>query len=173
MTAGQPEEVRPGVAWLRKADFVTGIGFVLFGLVAVGASLSLRWDLASVQQAGWYTAPGLVPLGVGVLLAFQGAILTLQSLRRGGRWERGDMDRAVRGAGSRPARRVAVVALLLVVYVFGMVGRLHFTLASFIFLVAFMYMFRAGAWWKILLVSAGAAVAVSYLFEGVARVPLP
>jgi hypothetical protein len=159
--------------WLRKLDLLTGIIIALFGLIVLLVTLSFRWDLPSVRQAGWYTAPGIVPAGVAIILILQGVGLTIQALRRGGTWQRGDLARVKETLASPAARRSALVASLLLVYVFGMVGRIHFTISSFLFLAAFMFIFRAGAWWKIVLISSLASGAISFVFEGVARVPLP
>jgi hypothetical protein len=159
--------------WLRKADLVTGVGISAFGTAALLLALNFRWDLAAVQQAGWYTAPGFIPVGISIVLILQGIGLSVHAWRNGGRWQRADLSRVGQALGSPAARRVAMVALLLSIYVFLMVGRLHFTLASFLFMAAFMWFFRAGVWWKILFIAAVASVAISFVFEGLARVPLP
>lgn len=165
-----PQSDQPG---LRRADTVTGVVLAIFGCAALILAMNFRRDLVSVQQAGWYTAPALVPMMVAAILTAQGILLSFHSLRRGGRWSRHDIAHVRQALRAAPVRRAALVALLLAVFVFGMVGRVHFTLASFLFMLVFMALFRAGAWWKMLLVSGGAAVAISFLFEGLARVPLP
>ena len=157
----------------RKADLLTGLGIAFFGLATIAVTLTFRWDLASVRQAGWYTAPGILPVGVAIILVLQGTLLSVHAARNGGMPEGGDVTRVRETLTSAPVRRAAVTAVLLAVYVFVLVGRLHFTLASFLFLAAFMFHFRAAAWWKTLLISAGAAAGISFLFEGLARVPLP
>ena len=165
-----PQSDRSG---LRRADTVTGVVLAIIGCAALILAMNFSRDLVSVQQAGWYTAPGMIPMMVAAILTVQGILLSIHSLRRGGRWSRSDIAEVRQAARSAPVRRAALVALLLAVYVFGMIGRIHFTLASFLFMLAFMALFRAGAWWKVLLVSASAAVAISFLFQGLARVPLP
>jgi hypothetical protein len=159
--------------WLRKADLVAGVAVSAFGFAALLLALNFRWDLASVQQAGWYTAPGIIPVGVSIVLILQGLALSVHAWRTGGRWADGDIDRVRQSLGSEPVRRTGLVALLLVAYVFLMIGRLHFTFASFLFMAAFMWLFRAGVWWKILLIAGAASVSISYVFQGLARIPLP
>jgi hypothetical protein len=159
--------------WLRKADLVTGVAISLFGTLALVGALNFRWDLASVQQAGWYTAPGIIPVGVAIVLILQGFALSAHALRNGGRWRREDLAQIRQALNSDAVRRAALVALLLSIYVFAMIGRIHFTFASFLFMAAFMLLFKAGVWWKLLLIAAIASVGISFVFNGIARVPLP
>lgn len=150
-----------------------GVGLILFGLIVVVASLRMSWDIAHVQDAGWYAAPGVIPLGVAAIIILQGISLARHALREGGRWERGDLALIRRGLTSEAVRRGALVALLLAVYVFGLVGRVHFTLASFLFIAAFILLFGKGPIWRALLISGVASVSISFLFQQLAGIPLP
>jgi hypothetical protein len=158
---------------LRKADLGMGVGLILFGLIVVVATLRMSWNIAHVQGAGWYAAPGFIPLGVSIVLILQGFFLARHALREGGRWEKGDLVQIRKSLASESTRRSALVALLLSVYVFGLVGRLHFTLASFLFIAAFILLFRKGPIWRALLISGVASVSISFLFQQLARIPLP
>lgn len=158
---------------LRKADLGMGVAAIVFGLIVVVASLRMSWDIANVQDAGWYAAPGVIPLGVAVIVTLQGLLLALNALREGARWERGDLANFRNGLSSAPVRRAALVALLLAVYVFGLVGRVHFTLASFLFIAAFILLFGKGPVWRALLISGAASVSISFLFQQLAGIPLP
>jgi hypothetical protein len=158
---------------LRKADFAAGIGFTVFGLLVLLATLNFQWDLPAIQQAGWHTAPGLIPASAAVLLMLQGIFLSVHALRHGGGWRREDWRRLKQSVSSPEARRAWLMALLLAVYVYGLVGRVHFILASFLFLAVFMFLFKAGRWWMILLISAGASSGIGLLFQYAARIPLP
>jgi len=158
---------------LRKADLAMGVGLILFGLIVLAATLRMSWDIAHVREAGWYAAPGVIPLGVAIVITLQGILLALHALREGGRWEKSDLARIREGIASVPTRRGGLVALLLVVYVFGLVGRLHFTLASFLFIAAFILLFGKGPVWRALLISGVASVSISFLFQQLAGIPLP
>lgn len=158
---------------LRKADLGMGVGLILFGLIVVVGSLRMSWDIAHVQGAGWYAAPGFIPLAVAIVIMLQGLLLTRHALREGGRWERSDLAQIRVSLVSESTRRGGLVALLLVVYVFGLVGRLHFTLASFLFIATFILLFGKGPIWRALLISGAASVSISFLFQQLARIPLP
>jgi hypothetical protein len=159
--------------WLRKADLLTGLAVALFGAAALVGALTFRWDLASVRQAGWYTAPGILPAGVAIVLIVQGLALSAHAYRSGARWARADLVRLRVGLAAPRARRVGLAVLLLILYVFGMVGRIQFTVASFAFLTVFMHIFGVRPPWKVAVVAAAASSAISYAFNGVAGVPLP
>jgi hypothetical protein len=49
----------------------------------------------------------------------------------------------------------------------------HFTLASFLFLAAFILLFDKGPIWRALLISGVASVSISFLFQQLAGIPLP
>lgn len=159
--------------WLRKADFVTGLVLAAIGLTAFVLSLDFGWDLSSVQRDGWYTAPGLVPAAAALLLVLLGCSLSYYAFKDGGGWKYQDLPRLKPMLASPAFGRVALTAVLLMVYVFGLVGRVHFILASFLFLAAFMLLFKATAWWKVLVISAVASTAIGLVFERLARIPLP
>ncbi len=159
--------------WLRKADFITGIMLAALGLAAFALSLKLGWDLSVVQRDGWYTAPGLVPAAAAIVLFLLGSALSFHAFQEGGAWKHEDFSRLKAAIADPASGRSALAALLLMVYVFGLLGRVHFILASFLFLVAFMFLFKATAWWKILSISAIVSTAIGIVFEHLARIPLP
>jgi hypothetical protein len=159
--------------WLRKADFITGILLALFGLVALVLTLNFRWDLPAVQRDGWYTAPGVLPASASGLLILLGCLLSFHAFKQGGAWKREDSAQLKRALASPAFKRALLAAVLLLVYVFGLVGRVHFIGASFLFLAVFMFVFKAGSWWKILLIAGAASCAIGFVFENLARIPLP
>jgi hypothetical protein len=159
--------------WLRKADFITGILLALFGLMALIFTLNFRWDLPAVQRDGWYTAPGLLPASASALLILLGCFLAFHAFKQGGAWKREDFAQFKDAVAGTAFKRGLLTAVLLLVYAFGLVGRVHFIAGSFLFLAAFMFLFKAGSWWKILLISSVASFAIGFLFENLARIPLP
>jgi hypothetical protein len=158
---------------LRKADFITGVLLVFFGLGALVLVVGFRWDLPTVRAAGWYTAPGVVPAVVAGLIVLLGVRLSVFAWRNGGRPESSDLMQIRSRLTDPEVVRGALVAGLLSVYVFGVVGRVPFVPATVGFLAAFMLLFRAGAWWKVIPIAVAMSLAVSLLFERVARIPLP
>jgi hypothetical protein len=117
-----------------RSDLRGGFGWAVFGLAIVIESL--RMDRFTTMGATLYTMPGLVPGIFGSLLLLLGGSLAWRSWRR------------LQQAGAdAPAiepllnRRILTMLLLTLVYAIGLIGRVHFALATFLFVTAFTYAF--------------------------------
>ena len=165
-----------------QADFIAAWVWVGFGLaVTIGA---WRMDRLESQGATLYTAPGLVPGVLGVVLMLFGVLLALRAARAGGH-----RLRAVPWVPSREARavvmRVGAFLALALAYAAGLVGHggIPFWLATFVFVTGFVLAFDwtrrhdAGQTTKGVLfavaIGAGTAFVVSYVFQEVFLVRLP
>jgi hypothetical protein len=124
---------------------------------------------------GWpaYAGPGVVTGLLGLGLFGMGLALTLRSVRRTG------AALGITGADIRTyltdvgTRRLALMLGLSVVYC-ALLGRnLPYWLTTGGYLLAVMFVFRAGPWWQILLISAGSTAAVAYVFNRIFAIPLP
>ncbi|HUE46429.1 MAG TPA: tripartite tricarboxylate transporter TctB family protein, partial [Aestuariivirgaceae bacterium] len=158
-----------------RADFLTSIVLVAIGL---GAAIE-SWHMPRLQNLGVsvYSAPGVVPFLLGLVIAFLGLILLVRSLRAGGLMSGGPL---VSGDG---ARRFAIAAVLTLGYAIVLVDRLPFWAATAIFVAAFVLVFewQAGIGGanraRRMATVAGFALAtglgVSVLFEDVFLVRLP
>ena len=158
---------------LRKADALTGIALVVLGLVVYRETLKFPRDLPSVQASGWYSGPWIVPGTAALVLALMGAGLFVFAVRNGGRWTVADWGTLLGAVRRLEFRRILTVMGLLVAYIGIAIGRIHFTLATFLFMVAFMGIFRATSIIRILAISAVSSVVVSWVFNVLGRVPLP
>ena len=123
-----------------KADFVTGLVLIALGIATVVASLRMpRFEELEINP---YTAPGLVPGALGLVILILGAAVFVRAARAGG-WRLTD-----RAAGRRSwwsdagTRNLALAALLCLAYAAGMVGRVPFWLATFLFVAAFVALFE-------------------------------
>jgi hypothetical protein len=117
-----------------RSDLRGGFGWAVFGLAVLIESL--RMDRFTAMGATLYTMPGLVPGIFGSLLLLLGGALAWRSWRR------------LRQAGAdAPSidpllnRRIVTMLLLTLVYAIGLIGRVHFALATFLFVTAFTYAF--------------------------------
>jgi Tripartite tricarboxylate transporter TctB family len=123
-----------------KADFVTGLALIALGIATLIASLAMpRFAELEINP---YTAPGLVPGALGLVILILGGALLVRAARAGG-WRL--MDRAQsRGAWrSDPGTRNLVLATVLcLAYAAGLVGLVPFWLATFLFMAAFLAAFE-------------------------------
>jgi hypothetical protein len=162
-----------------RADLYGGAFWVAFGTAIAVAS----WNMDRLEKQGvsFYTAPGLVPGILGVLMVLLGLVLTGRALREGA------LD-----AQQRPAvllnqdtlRRAGLALLLTIGFAVGLVGHgVPFPIAAtaFLFLQISILQYperkaknEVGKGLAIAAaVAAGAAVTISLLFQYVFLVRLP
>jgi len=166
-----------GVPGLVRADFWTSLALIALGLAVVVESL--RMPRFAELEVNPYTVPGLVPGVLGVVILVLGTVLCLRSARAGGFRPEGALT-----AWRDPAwRRVLLATLLCLGYAAGMVGRLPFWLATWLFVAAFIALFE----WRLATSAAerrrrlvfalafglGLALVVAYVFERIFLVRLP
>lgn len=133
---------------------------------AVGASIVYAsWTMDRLERYGatFYSAPGLVPGLLGLVILALGIALALRARPgdpiAGGRW-----------GGT------ALVLALCLGYALGLVGRAPYWLATFLFVSAFIAVFEYPAGRRMALApvyGAFTSLAVTYLFESVFLVRLP
>jgi hypothetical protein len=166
-----PQSPKPG---MPRADFLTGLAFALLGLAVVWVSLEMpRFADRNINP---YTVPGLVPGMLGAIILVLGAVLLVRAARAGG-WRLGG-ERPEKGPGTR---RLVLSLILCLGYAAGLVGRVPFWLATFLFVAASVTLLEwpegAGRRWLRLLIAVvyGAAIsaAVTIVFQHVFLVRLP
>jgi hypothetical protein len=163
---------------MPKADFVTGLVLALLGVAVIWASLEM--PRFAERQASLYTAPGVVPGALGVIILALGAVLVVRAARAGG-WQLGTA--ATAGWADAGVRRLALAIALCLIYAAGLVGTVPFWLATFLFVAAFVVLFewplatgRADRLRRLVFAPLFAAVisaAVTLLFQHVFLVRLP
>lgn len=124
---------------MARADFITGLVLIVLGAAALIASLEMpRFEERAINP---YTAPGLVPGVLGAVILVLGAALFVRAARAGG-WRLG-------AGGSGPpwwtgsgAQRLGLAIVLCVGYAGGLVGRVPFWLATFLFVALFVAAFE-------------------------------
>jgi hypothetical protein len=171
-----PERPKPG---MPRADFLTGLVFVLLGAAVIWASLEMpRFEERAAEP---YTAPGLVPGALGAIILVLGAVLFVRAARAGG-WR---LWSPAARSGSRDSgvRRLVLSVALCLIYAGGLVGTVPFWLATFVFITAFVVLFEwplaAGRTDRLRrlvfapLFAAVIAAAVTLLFQDVFLVRLP
>lgn len=131
---------------LRARDFWTS-------LILIAVSLFFLWrttdiplfttKTAGVTAAAWYNSAAVVPYGIFGLLLLCGFGLLAISVRQGG------AERALRGAGVGWERaeivRMICIAAILFFYIFALVPRVDFIIASALLISALIYGFHDGS----------------------------
>lgn len=163
-----------------RADLITGLVFVALGF-AVGIE-SYNMPRLEERSIDPWTAPGLVPGLLGIVIAVLGGAMALRSIAAGATRASasGDTD----AAEMRSARTRLLLCLALCLgYALVLVGRAPFWLATGLFVFAFVTIFewrsdddsrvRMGKLAAAFALSVAASLAIPYLFETLFLVRLP
>jgi len=121
---------------MARADFYTALFLMVFGIGVVEESWRMP-RFTDLGQSVW-SSPGITPGMIGIVLAVMGAILFLRSRReiRAARAEGG-----ASGFDKAGWARAGFALLLCLIFGIGLVGRIPFQLASFLFMLAFIVSF--------------------------------
>lgn len=156
---------------LRKMDQVFGILLtalaVIFGII----TYNMPWN--GIAGGGVKAAPGILPIIVCGALAVMGILLTIEGYKEGGKITADDIKAGSKVLVSKEALRIYLMIALIASYIFGLLGRIHFAIATFIFLSVFFLVVKAGKWWSCLLLAAIVAFAITFAFGELIGIPLP
>lgn len=159
-----------------KIDIFFAVAGIVLGIVAIVEGLKMPLD--RLVNAKWYTAPAFMPILLSCILILFCAVLLVQSLRKSGGICAEDVKKAASYFKTTQFFHLVIAAGFLAIYVFVMLGNLHYILATFIYLAANMLFFTTKKRdWKhvvlLLAISAIFAVAVGLCFSHLAKIPLP
>lgn len=157
---------------LRTLDFFMGTAFTAIGLyVAVeGYLIFVAPELVTVERM---TNPGVTTIFIGALLALLGLVMAIIGFI-GSRTPFRNAKQAIPETSRKPAFLKGIIAMAgIAVYFFVLWGRIPYVISTFIFLAGMMFIFKAGTWWKIFIISGITVAIVWYVFGELAMVPLP
>ncbi|TRZ47113.1 tripartite tricarboxylate transporter TctB family protein [bacterium] len=157
---------------LRTLDFFMGIVFAAIGLyVAIeGYNIFVAPELVTVERM---TNPGVTTIFIGTLLALLGLVMAIIGFI-GSSTPFRNAKQAIPETLRKPTFLKGIIAMACIaVYFFVLWGRIPYVISTFIFLTGMMFIFKAGAWWKIFIISGITVAIVWYVFGELAMVPLP
>lgn len=117
----------------RIAYRVSGAFWILLGLVIIATSLNM--DIREHLGATFLTGPGFVPILLGSALIVLGTVLIVRSGSAG-------FEGFLETGPSLSQRRAMGALLLMLIYSLGLVGRIDFGLATFLFITALIVLFN-------------------------------
>ena len=162
-----------------RADLATGA--VLFVLAVAVIYGSWTMDRLEIRNINPWSAPGLLPGILGVVLAVLSGLLILQAARAGS--PHVDAEDAEETQEPGATTRLVAAGALCLFFVVGLVGRMPFWLATTIFV----FLFIAGFEWPItrpgrgramalasaLIIAVATGVVTAYVFRDIFLVRLP
>lgn len=137
---------------LRKADIFSGAAITVLGLfiISQAVQMPMKDSYAGVQNV-WYVSPALLPLFIGATLTLLGLLMIKTALKEVGLYGLTSSFDYVKSPEfllflKQPGiLRFYGIVLNLLVYVFILIPRIDFFLASVLFLLVFFFMFYCGA----------------------------
>lgn len=161
---------------MSRADLAFGSLLIALGLGIVVESW--RMPRFADQGVNPWSVPGLVPGILGVVILILALVLVGRSIRRLA--AAGGADEVSGPLTGLSIPRLGLTLLLTLVYAAGLVGRLPFWLATFLFVAAFVFLFewgsergRLGSAVAAIIIGAVVSGAVSAVFRYVFLVSLP
>ncbi len=123
-----------------KKDFIASIVLIAFSISVVVSSYTMpRLERRGIDP---FSAPGVVPGMIGMILLCLSLILFVRSVRGGGY----RLFRAGRESGSAEnpgaVQRVLLTLLISLVYAVGLLGRIDYTVATLLYIFGFIVLFE-------------------------------
>ncbi len=144
-------------------DLFCGALLVLFGIYIVVTSLNLK------VYNTFLDAPGFFPTIVGAAIAILGAILAFIGFKLGGA---GQLKEVFSGASlvrffkNEGTIRVIILVAMMFIYIWVLLGRVHFIIATSIYLIAnFLYLKATEKWWLGIIIAIAMSIIVFYAFK--------
>ncbi len=160
---------------MEKEKDLTGDIIMGFLLMAVGVAIAIV-ALGMKVFRNFLDAPGLFPLILGCIFVLLGAALLFPALKKVG-------FSTVKVAFSKSSLigflkndmtiRVLIILGLMFAYVYILIGRINFAVATSIYLFLTMLYIKSTKWWLALIISVVASLAISIVFKYGFRIPLP
>ncbi len=155
---------------MAAADLMMGLFLIVFGGVAIWASLNMK------VYKTFLDAPGFFPFILGIIFIFLGSIMTLSS------WRRKGYEQIMSGLEkfkfthlfhNVQVRRVMTLIVFMVIYIFILIDRIHFTIATTLYLFFTLYYLKSANITKIIIISITTSFLISAFFTRFFHIPLP
>jgi hypothetical protein len=152
------------------SDLIMGILMLVFGIYLIFASLNMK------VYSTFLDAPGFFPLILGIIFILFSIIMLIGALK-GGSIE--DAKKTFHKESlaalflSSQAKRVFILSFFMVVYIYGLIGRVHFAIATVIYLFATFWYLKSTTLLKSIIISVLSALIISAVFQYAFRIPLP
>jgi Tripartite tricarboxylate transporter TctB family len=138
------------------------------GLLVLSACFAIGGLEIRVPE-GWQTAPGMLPIILGVSLFIMSGLLLVKAIRAGAL-----RVRLIHEMGESSLTRAGIALLLVGIYYFVLLEFLPFEVASSLYLLAMFWTFwPEGGLVPRLATAIGLPIAITLCFQGVFQIPLP
>lgn len=119
---------------MDKADFVTSLLLTIFGFAIV--VISFRMPTYKELGANPYSAPGIVPAVLGLILFILGIVLLLRSISRKGYYIKVSFNGIISLFRRKSIRRLIIALFLSIAYV-QLLGKMNYILLNSLYILIF------------------------------------
>ena len=135
--------VDPDQRRLRRTDLWTGFGLMVFAIAILGVTLTFPiTDSYGGVRNVWYVSPALLPLMLGIAILLMACMLVHNAVRQLGIEGAREALRLPTMHVSPSGLRLWIILGSICVYVYILVPRVDFAVATALFLMVFVYAFR-------------------------------
>ena len=163
---------------IKKFDVLAGIFVIAFALIFIIGGLKMPVESLTGDPTKWYLSPGLMPVFCGVVLVILSVLMMSRAIRNGAKVTAEDRRKAAKYLRGNKFFRLILAGAFLAIYLFVMLRRIDYFVATFIYLITNMIVFT-GKERKIKnlisysLISLIAAGVITFGFGTLAQIPLP
>ena len=168
-------------------DFISGIVLLVFSILVFIYGIYIVNTMNLGKGVEWYSSPALMPLFIGAVITILSLLLIIKSKDSYIEFKeckasivfddkcKLSIKELLLHYKDNQILRFIITLMLLITYVFFLIGRIPFVLATFLYLSLNMIAFRENgfAYWKILIISIVMSLLINYGFGIVAKIPLP
>lgn len=160
---------------LRKNDLFASFVLLVVSIFALVNSMKMTFfvEIPGVDADGWFVAPGVFPLGLSIGLTLMAVFVLSVAIKEGGMIHRKEWKKAQETIMSHDSLVTLAEVGLLLLYAFVLLGRVHFAIATALYLFFAMLIVKAARWYTIGIVSVTVALAISFVFGNLFKIPLP
>ena len=167
-------------------DFISGVVLLVFSVLVFVYGIYIINTMNLGKGVEWYTSPALMPLFIGAIIGILSILLIIKNKTNFIEYLKNNKNNskvrdqisikdAIMHYRENQLIRFVITLVLLILYVFVFIGRMPFVLATFLYLVLNMIIFREKGFaiWKLVIISIVMSVLINYGFGIVAKIPLP
>lgn len=167
-------------------DFISGIVLLVFSTIVFVYGIYIINTMNLGKGVEWYTSPALMPLFIGAIIGILSILLIIKNKTNFIKYLKNNKNNskvrdqisikdAIMHYRENQLIRFVITLVLLILYIFVFIGRMPFVLATFLYLVLNMIIFREKGFaiWKLVIISIVMSVLINYGFGIVAKIPLP
>lgn len=163
--------------------------FILFALGAYVTISGFLMPIPQLQGGNWYDTPGAMPIFLGTVMMICCGVWFAQVIKKGSglktiftsarlEKENQNNDNNKDCTSREEMKRLGIAVAMLFIYVFAMLNRMNYYLATFLFLTASTITFELKKLTVkrviiLVLMSAALAIGIGYIFSNFAKIPLP